>query len=357
MTELSSQGDVPIPRRPAGGRAARVSGEPTPTTIVSLLEAEFDRLWPDGVTGLDAVHRYAVIPTGKLLRPSLVVHAALVVGGDLGAVLPAAAGIEGAHVGSLMHDDIIDRDGERRGRKAVHTAFGPAQAIIAGNALFFAWFAALAECARRGVPADRVQRAMAVQAGAGTAICRGAFEELTMRGDLDHSVDDYLAMARGKTAALFEAACRVGSILGGGDDHATDLLGTFGDHLGIAFQIRDDLLPYESATAHLMGKPADSDLRNHCPTLPVLLAHQRADTAARAALRHTLSDKTDPQTALHRMRALLEETGALKTAHAMADHHARLARYAISQLPASAHTRALSHLTRTPAKAAPLPSA
>ncbi|MER6203676.1 polyprenyl synthetase family protein [Streptomyces sp. NPDC001586] len=302
------------------------------------------------MTGLDAVHRYAMVAPGKLLRPSLVVHAALTVGGDLRAVLPAAAGIEGAHVGSLMHDDIIDGDTQRRGRPAVHAEFGLAQAIVAGNALYFSWFAALAECARRGVSADRIGCAMQVQAGAGVAICRGVFDELGMRGDLDCSVDDYVAMARGKTAVLLEAACRIGSILGGGDDRSTDLLGAFGDHLGICFQIRDDLLPYDPAGAQVMGKPAESDVRNHCPTLPVLLAQQRTDTAGRTALRHALLDEVDPQAALSQMRVLLGESGALEAAHTMANHHAQLARDALAQLPATHHTRALSLLTRPQAR-------
>jgi len=346
MTDPPSQGAVPIPGQPGEQRAVGFWG--SPVDLLDLLGAEFSRRWPGGMTGVDAVHRYAMFPPGKLLRPLLVVHAALAVGGELSAVLPAAAGIECAHVGSLMHDDIIDGDTQRRGRAAVHTEFGPAQAIIAGNALYFSWFAALAECSGRGVPADRIARAVAVQADTGVAICRGAFEELLMRGDLDRSVDDYLAMARSKTAVLLEAACRIGAILGGGADHATDMLGAFGDHLGLSFQILDDLLPYDPATAQPMGKPVDSDLRNHCPTLPILLAHQRADPASRATLRHALLDEADPSVALRLMRIVLEQTGALDAAHAIANDHAQKAREALTQLPATAHTHALAVLTRPP---------
>ncbi|MFE2602710.1 polyprenyl synthetase family protein [Streptomyces mirabilis] len=317
--------------------------------FAELLEAELVRRWPGRSVGLDAVHRYAMIPPGKLLRPSLVLHAALAVGGELGAVLPAAVGVEGAHVGSLLHDDIIDRDTRRRGRAAVHTEFGPAQAVVAGNALFFSWFAALSECRRLGVPADRVERAMAVQAEAGVAICRGAFDELAMRGDLDLGVGAYVAMARAKTAVLLAAACRVGAILGGGDAPTTELLGDFGDHLGICFQIRDDVLPYDPIAARTMGKPSDSDVRNRRPTLPVLIAHRRADPKSRAALRHALLDETEPELALCRIRAVLERTGALDTAHAMADEYARGARALLTRLPATAqvaHVRALALLTR-----------
>lgn len=339
---------------PEHGPAAAPASIPTHRShphveFAGLLEGEFARRWPGWASGLDAVHRYAMMPPGKLLRPSLVLHTALTVGGELSAVLPAAVGIEGAHVGSLLHDDIIDRDAERRGRAAVHTEFGPAQAVVAGNALFFSWFAALAECRRQGVPADRVERAMAVQAEAGVAMCRGAFDELAMRGDLDLAVGDYVAMARAKTAVLLEAACRVGAILGGGDTPTTDLLGGFGDHLGVCFQIRDDVLPYDPVTARAMGKPADSDVRNRRPTLPVLIAHRRADPASRAALRHALLDEAEPPVALRRIRAVLERTGALDAAHAMADDYARRARELLTRLPATvqaAHVRALAFLTR-----------
>jgi geranylgeranyl pyrophosphate synthase len=314
--------------------------------LTALLRAEFALRWPDGTTGLDAVHYYALNPTGKLLRPLLMVRSALTVGGDLFHVLPAAVGIECVHVGSLMHDDIIDHDSTRRGRPAVHTKFGHKQAIVAGNALYFSWFAGLAECSRRGIPSDRIACAMAVQADSGIGACRGAFDELTMAGDLDRPAEAYLTMAGWKTGVLMEASCRIGAILGGGDDSAVDLLGTFGYHLGVAFQIRDDLLPYDTATAGVMGKPGDSDLRNHRPTLPVLLAYQRADMAGRDAIRHALLDDSDPHAAFGEMRVLLETTGALAAAHAMADQFAQRARKALTELPPSPQLEPLSEMTR-----------
>lgn len=351
MTDLLRQATVSRPRRTNEVNTSP-SASPTLSTphdvpgLAALLRAEFAQRWPDGTTGLDAVYYYALIPSGKLLRPLLVVRSALTVGGDVFRVLPAAVGIECVHVGSLMHDDIIDQDSTRRGRPAVHTVFGHEQAIVAGNALYFSWFAGLAECSRRGIPSDRVARAMAVQADSGIGACRGAFDELTMTGDLNHPAEDYLVTAGRKTGVLLEAACRVGAILGGGDDSTVDLLGAFGYHLGIAFQIRDDLLPYNTATAEVMGKPGDSDLRNHRPTLPVLLAYQRANVAGRDAIRHALLEDADPHAAFGTMRALLETTGALAAAHAMADQFAQRARKALTELPPSPQIEPLSEMTQ-----------
>ncbi|EFL20030.1 predicted protein [Streptomyces sp. C] len=308
--------------------------------LAEVLAKEFTRRWPEHAGGLDAVHRYALLPTGKLLRPRLLALSALAVGGSLRAVLPAAVGFEAAHTGSLLHDDIIDQDALRRGRPAVHTEFGPQMAIVAGNALFFTWFTTLAECAAHGIPHQRIVAAMETQAKAGQQICRGAALELTLAGDLEAPPDVYLEMARAKTAALFDAACTVGAVLGGGTEHQIAALGAFGDHLGCAFQIRDDLLPYLGDGARA-GKPADSDLRNRRPTLPVLLAHQGATPAQRAVLRNCMTPGGDPWEAFRRLAGVLRATGALQAAEQRADDHAEQARHALGGIPPGEHRDAL----------------
>src|SRR5262249_22440357 len=156
------------------------SAAPEPEALNDVVAREIARRWPDDAVGVRAAHHHALVPPGKLLRPLLVLRSALAVGGILQQVLPAAVGFEAVHTGSLIHDDIIDRDADRRGRPAVHAVLGPSRAIIAGNALFFDWFAALGECARRGIPTDRVTRAMEVQAEAGAEICRGAYDEIDL---------------------------------------------------------------------------------------------------------------------------------------------------------------------------------
>jgi geranylgeranyl pyrophosphate synthase len=255
--------ELAVPRRHT---AAHLSSE----EVRAAIEAEIGARWPDGATGLDAIHRYALQAPSKLLRPLLLCHSALAFGASLHQVLPAAVGFECAHTGSLLHDDILDNDPLRRGRPAVHTRYGPEQAIVAGNALFFALFTHLAECGERGISDDRIRHALAVQARAGLEVCRGAAHELTLAGDFDSGVAAYLAMARRKTAVMLAAACQIGAILAGAACHEQEKLAEFGEHLGLAFQIRDDLLPYDALGRS--GKPGDSDLRNRRPTLPVLLA-------------------------------------------------------------------------------------
>lgn len=282
-----------------------------------------------GVPVLTEACAAALDPPGKLMRPLLLVYSALAVGGQLEQVVPAAAGLECAHAGSLVHDDLIDRDAVRRGRAAVHARFGPGTAVVAGNSLFFAWFDALAECADRGVPAPRIVAAMRVQARAGREACEGAARELVQTGDLGIPVEAYLEMARLKTAVLFSAACRIGAALAGAGEGEAAALAGYGEALGIAFQIRDDLLPY---TGGVPDKPSDSDLRNQRPTLPVLLARDHAGPAQREQLAHAFSTPPDDRSG-KRIRELVTATGGLNAAAELARTHIRRALAHLDALP------------------------
>ncbi|WP_371673955.1 polyprenyl synthetase family protein [Streptomyces sp. NBC_00289] len=332
MTELA------VPRRPT---ATHLSTD----EVRAAIEAEIAARWPDGAAGLDAIHRYALQAPGKLLRPLLLCHSALAFGASLHQVLPAAVGFECAHTGSLLHDDILDNDPLRRGRPAVHTRYGVEQAIVAGNALFFALFTHLAECGDRGISDDRIRQALAVQARAGLDVCRGAAHELTLAGDFDSGVAAYMSMARRKTAVMLAAACQIGGILAGAACQEQEKLTEFGEHLGLAFQIRDDLLPYDDAIGR-SGKPGDSDLRNRRPTLPVLLALDRADQSDQRALRHLLTTDTYAPGAQQQLSRLLRRSGALAEARQTADRHARAAGDALTRLPPGPHVEALKQLTR-----------
>ncbi|MER7048449.1 polyprenyl synthetase family protein [Streptomyces jumonjinensis] len=339
---------LPDPLSPPAGAAPgdRPRAADQDARLADLIETELNGSLP-AVTalGLGSAARHALLPAGRLLRPLLLVRSALAVGGAVGPVLPAAVGLECVHAGSLVHDDIIDGDRTRRGRPAVHDRFGPATAIVTGNALFFSWFEALCECAARGVPETRVAAACRIQAEAGRRICEGAARELTLAGRLDTAVDDYLEMARLKTAVLISAACRIGAVLAGGRTADTEALAAFGEHLGMAFQIRDDLLPYGRSPG-AAGKPADSDLRNQRPTLPVLLARDRASASQRAELRRAFAALPDPMTAAL-IRRLVVTTDAHTAAARLAEKHAARAFRDLARLPETAHRRRLAALAVT----------
>lgn len=273
-------------------------------------------------------HRWALLPPGKLLRPMLLLESAAAVGGSVRRVEPAATGFELMHAGSLIHDDIIDGDDLRRGREATHRRYGVDRAVISADALFFAVFATLEECRLRGVPDRLITEATAVIAEAGLQMTRGAALELDLSGALHDDTGLYLEVARLKTAALLRAACRTGAVLAGGTAEQAAALSEFGEALGVAFQIRDDLLPYrrpeEAAAAPgpaarearterpastersarpvraarsisaptSGGKPRGSDLRNRRPALPLLLARRYGVAADRALLAELLGGGT-----------------------------------------------------------------
>ncbi|MEU9100180.1 polyprenyl synthetase family protein [Streptomyces sp. NPDC048361] len=292
---------------------------------------ELEERWPAGRTGLDEVCRHSLLPVGKLLRPSLLLASTQAVGGDPLRALPAAVAAESGHVGSLIHDDIIDGDTVRRGRPAAHHRYGTGEAIVAGDLLFFSLFESLTQCRDRGVPADRVVTAVAAISRAGMDLCRGQSMEARLAGRQVFEVGPYLEMVRLKTAALFRAACEVGAILGGGSPAELASLVTYADHLGVAFQVHDDLLPYTS-DADSAGKASTSDVRNGRPVLPVVLAHRAADACTRRAIEDCLTEREEPHSALVALTAILRASGAIEESLALAGRHAGAAVDALEAL-------------------------
>ncbi|ATL67162.1 dimethylallyltranstransferase [Nocardia terpenica] len=307
-----------IPGRPTGGRVVK------PGYIDSRTE-EFDpapalRHYLAGTAagdgdGLDAVTRYAVQPPGKLVRPVLLVESAAAVGADPADLVPIAVALEYLHVATLVHDDIIDGDLLRRGRPTVHARYGRDEAIVAGDALLLDTFRTLTEAAGLGFPPAAVLEAVRIVAVAGLDLCRGQAMEAGLAGDLYCGMARYRTMAGLKTGALFIAACAAGAVLGGGSGEEVRALRSFADHLGCAFQMRDDLLPYLADTSRA-GKSSVTDIVNQRPTFPVLVGIELADTSQRWRIERSLDGRLPADEAHRLLRQVLTETGALAEASA-----------------------------------------
>ncbi|WP_430781437.1 polyprenyl synthetase family protein [Actinoplanes sp. G11-F43] len=289
----------------------------------------------------DAILRYALLPAGKMIRPIMTLHCATAVGGDPQTVLPAALALEYVHVATLVHDDIIDNDDVRRGRPSVPAAYGTPNAIIAGDQLIFDAFAAITACRDSGLPAAGIVTAVTALAEAGAALCRGQSLESRLTGDLTVGAEPYLEVARLKTGALFRAACQVGAALGGADPATTAALADYGEQLGIAFQIRDDLLSY-TERPDLIGKSTTSDLSNGRATLPLLLAWAASTPDGRAALTGALQDKTADEATVALVTDAVHGTRALDRSYALAADYARRAHERLAVLPPSASTDVLA---------------
>jgi geranylgeranyl diphosphate synthase type I len=229
----------------------------------------------------------------------------------------------------------------RRGRPSVPYKYGIADAIVAGDALLFRLFASLAECRNTGVPDKRIVTALVAVAKAGMDLCLGQSLECELCG-AGSTVDSYLKVARLKTGALFRGACECGAILGGGSPRWVGQLAAYGEHLGLAFQIRDDLLPYVS-DSYITGKCGKSDIRNKLWTLPVILAYQNAGRQAQAHISAALSGSQDPGDALILMAEVLASTGAIAKASDMARQFAEISRDALADLPDTPSRSRLEH--------------
>ncbi|MBO4138681.1 polyprenyl synthetase family protein [Micromonospora tulbaghiae] len=305
-----------------------------------LLRAELGRRWPETPDRLDAIVRYALLPAGKMLRPMMTLHAAEAVGGSPRDVLAAALGTEYLHVATLVHDDIIDADTLRRGRPAVPVAYGIPGAIVAGDHLIFHAFQAIVE-GGRAVPPASVVAAVTALAEAGQDLCRGQAMEERLVGDLDAGARWYPEMIRLKTGSLFRAVCHIGALLGGAEPRVSAALARYGEHVGTAFQIRDDLLSYLS-TPEQTGKPATSDLNNGRPTLPLLLAYDAISDAARVELLAVLHRRGAGPGDVEWVTALLRDAGAVDGARRRMVEHAERARAELAVLTPSASADVLT---------------
>jgi geranylgeranyl diphosphate synthase type I len=303
----------------------------------------------DGEHGLlGEMCQHALVTPGKLFRPILLLQSALAVGGLVEPVLLAALGTEIGHVASLVHDDIIDADEIRRGKPAVHAKFGAADAIVAGDALLFDLFRCLAECRKFGAQDSRIVTALEVVAQAGIDLCRGQSleSELTTAASLD--LELYTEMARLKTGALFSGACRVGGVLSGGSAEEVCALGRYGDEIGIAFQMCDDLFAYVGNSDTDIGKSMLSDIRNRRMTLPVILAYRHAGPDDLKLLSDGLGGSqadpaaADPAAVLTGIRQVVARTGAIERARDIALAHANAAMAALGVLAPSASREQLA---------------
>ncbi|MEJ7762563.1 MAG: polyprenyl synthetase family protein [Thermomicrobiales bacterium] len=279
--------------------------------------------------GFSPLGREAVIRAqGKRLRPRVALLCCEAAGGDPGAAAPLAAALELLHNFTLIHDDIQDQSAQRRHRPTVWAIWGAAQAINAGDALFAAAHLPLYRLPAAGVSLDLTLRLVEAFDRMTIEIVRGQVLDLSFEGGAAVSPDDYLAMIDGKTAAIVRYAAWAGALLGGASEETADRLATFGQALGVGFQIRDDLLGIWGAPAET-GKPAADDLRRRKQSLPVVLLRTGENAAARDEVTRWYAEPVIDESGVARMLGLLSDAGV---------------RLAVEALIAQLHDRARSAL-------------
>jgi geranylgeranyl diphosphate synthase type II len=249
-----------------------------------LIDRTLDRWVPPEAAPPEVIHkamRYSLFAGGKRIRPILCIAAAQALSGSPSGVENAACSLELIHTYSLIHDDLpaLDNDDLRRGRPTCHKVFGEAMAILAGDALLTLAFEVLARLPQ--VNGARQARLISELAGAsGTVGGMIAGQVLDLEGEHQRPTAQLLKhIHRAKTGALLRASVRIGAIYAGADEEQLDALSRYGEHIGLAFQIVDDLLDVEQSSEEL-GKTAGKDAAQHKITFPAVYGLDRSHRMA-----------------------------------------------------------------------------
>ncbi|OJY33759.1 MAG: farnesyltranstransferase [Rhodobacterales bacterium 65-51] len=261
---------------------------------------------------------------GKRLRPMLTLAAARLCGYDGPFHIHLAATVEFIHTATLLHDDVVDESTQRRGRPTANLLWDNKSSVLVGDYLFARSFQLMTETGSL--------RVMEILSNASATIAEGEVLQLTAAQDLATTESIYLQVVRGKTAALFSAATEVGGVIAGASAEQVQALYTYGDALGIAFQIADDLLDY-GGTSAAIGKNVGDDFRERKLTLPVIKAVAQADAAELAFWERTIAKGRQEDGDLEQALAIMARHGAMEAARDDALAWAAKARAAIDTLP------------------------
>jgi geranylgeranyl diphosphate synthase type I len=222
---------------------------------------------------LDADLQPVQAPSGKRLRPFLCMLVCEAVGGRIEHALPAAAAIELVHNFSLIHDDIEDDSETRRHRTTVWKLWGLPHGINCGDGLYSAALLQLAHLAERGVPPERALQAQRAMLETCLRLTEGQYLDMEFETQMDVDLDSYLRMIGRKTAALIACSTRLGALLGGASEDVVDAYARFGENLGLAFQVIDDILGIWGREEDT-GKSARTDILTRKKTLPIVYVLQ-----------------------------------------------------------------------------------
>ncbi|MBS0372650.1 MAG: octaprenyl diphosphate synthase [Proteobacteria bacterium] len=292
-----------------------------------------ERLYSDVVL-IRQVAEYIIGSGGKRLRPAMVLFTAGAAGYQGSYHRELAAVVEFIHTATLLHDDVVDESELRRGNKTANALFGNAASVLVGDFLYSRAFQMM-------VGTDNM-KVMRVLADATNVIAEGEVLQLLNCHNADVAVDDYLRVIRYKTAKLFEAAARLGGILGGVGQELEDSLAAFGMHIGTAFQLIDDVLDYSGEEADT-GKHIGDDLAEGKPTLPLIHVMQHGTSEQAACVRKAI--ETGGRDDFAAVLSAIRESGAIEATRKVAEEEAKLALNALNQLPSSIFKESLVELS------------
>jgi len=280
------------------------------------------------------VAEYIVHSGGKRMRPALVLLVAGAFGYQGTRHHELAAVVEFIHTATLLHDDVVDESALRRGHDTANALFGNAASVLVGDFLYSRAFQMMVDVGN--------MRVMEVLSDATNIIAEGEVLQLMNVHDADVQIDGYLQVIRYKTAKLFEAAARLGALLGGANTEVEAAMAAYGMHLGTAFQLVDDVLDY-SGDQDEIGKSLGDDLAEGKPTLPLIHVIQNGTAEQAACVRHAI--ETGGREAFDEVLAAVRATGALDVTRRYAEAEAETAKRALDVLAPSQYREALVQLS------------
>ena len=253
---------------------------------------------------------------GKRMRPMLTLACAKLLGYGGTRQHKLAATVEFIHTATLLHDDVVDGSGMRRGRRTANIIWGNPASVLVGDFLFSRSFELMVE--------DGSLKVLKILSHASAVIAEGEVDQLTAQRRIETSEDHYLAIINAKTAELFSAACRIAPVVAEAGEAAESALEAYGRNLGIAFQLVDDAIDYVS-DAGTMGKDAGDDFREGKMTLPVILAYARGDEADRAFWKQAIAGHRISDADFAQAIALVNQSRAVEDTLARARHYGQRA--------------------------------
>ena len=327
-----------MPVQPERMAASPIAGDVL-TTLAALVGSDMEATNRAIVQRMDSpvalipqLAAHIVAAGGKRIRPLLTLAAARMCGYAGVRHIQLAACVEFIHTATLLHDDVVDESLLRRGMDSANAVFGNKASVLVGDFLFARAFQLMV--------ADGSLKVLDILSHAAATIAEGEVLQLVTQHDLSTPRDRYLDVIRGKTAALFIAACQVGAVVAERPPAEEQALADYGANLGMAFQLVDDALDYAADQATL-GKTVGDDFREGKVTLPVLVAFQAGDAEAQAFWRRTIEDSEQTEADLDHALGLIEASGAIGATLDAAVQFAATAKAALEVFPDSALRAAL----------------
>jgi len=303
----------------------------TATAMNSVNQVILDRMQSE-IPLIPALAGHLISGGGKRMRPMLTLAGAEVVGYQGTRHHKLAAAVEFIHTATLLHDDVVDGSETRRGKEAANIVFGNPATVLVGDFLFSRAFELMVE--------DGSLKVLKILSGASAIIAQGEVDQLTAQRKVETSEERYLKIIGAKTAALFAAASRISAVVAECGEAEEQALDEYGRNLGIAFQLVDDAIDYDSESAE-MGKDRGDDFREGKMTLPVILAYARGDAEERRFWQDAIAGFSNEDDDLAHATMLINRHDCVAATRERARHYAQRACDALAIFPESAARRAM----------------